>query len=283
MTSEVSIPSDVVDDQRRRALIRAVGLDKVTEAERELALAIAKKYDLDLLLKHLILVEGRIYVTRDGLLWIAHRSGVLDGIEVTEPVVKVVPGLGEFWHATASVYRRDMSRPFIYSGRYPTKGGNARYGPEMAVKTAESMALRRAFNVSAATIDERWDLPTVQADVDAVSTPQQPPRTLSERVQERRASVAPPSSGSAGPSPDAGMRESIPHDEDEEVTQSMGVARLEAQRAADALPPTADLVEGLEDELACGDEDVSPMALGYCELPPGHKGAHRSENGSWAR
>ena len=275
MNEETAVmPPEEIDDRRRKAaLLRAVGLDKVPPEQREIAIAIANKYDLDLLLKHLVLVDGRPYVTRDGLLWIAHRSGVFDGIEVTEPRIATLAGVGEFWVATATVWRKDMSRPFIYSGRYPTKGGNARYGPEMAVKTAESMALRRAFNVSAATIDERWDLPTVQADVDAVSTPQQPPRTLSERVQERRATVAPPTPRAAGPSPD----------EDEEVTQSMGVARLEAQRAADALPPTADLVEGLEDELVCGDEDVSPMALGYCELPPGHKGHHKSENGTWAR
>jgi hypothetical protein len=266
MTTEVAIPSEVVDDNRRKAaLLRAIGLDKVPPEQREIAIAIANKYELDLLLKHLVLVEGRPYITRDGLLWIAHRSGVLDGIEVSEPVVKTIAGLGEFWFATARVYRKDMSRPFEFSGRYPVKGGNTRYAPEMAVKVAESMALRRAFNVSAPTVDERWDLPTVQADVDAVSVPQQPPRTLAERVQERRATVGPPiSSRPAGPSPD----------EDDEVTQSMGVARLEEKRAA---PPTIDDLE------TCGDEDASPMALGICDELPGHKGPHKSPNGTWPR
>jgi hypothetical protein len=264
-TDEAIIPSDAVDDRRRRAaLLKALGLDKSPPEQVELVMAIAKRYELDPLLKHVILVEGRPYLTRDGLLWIAHRSGVLDGIEVTEPAIVTLPGVGEFWRAVCTVWRKDMSKPFTYTGRYPTKGGNQRFAPEMAVKVAESMALRRAFNVSAPAFDERWDLATTQADVDAVSVPQQPPRTLAERVAERREAVKPPP------------------DEDPEVTQSMGASRL-AQKEAPTPPPADDLVSGLEDELVCGDEDVSPMALGFCELLPGHKGAHRSENGSWAR
>ena len=158
-TEEAIVPAETVDNRRRQAaLLRAIGLDKVPPEQREIAIAIANKYELDLLLKHLVLVEGRPYITRDGLLWIAHRSGVLDGIEVTEPAIVTLPGVGEFWRATCTVWRKDMTRPFTYAGRYPTKGGNTRFAPEMAVKVAESMALRRAFNVSAPTVDERWDL-----------------------------------------------------------------------------------------------------------------------------
>jgi hypothetical protein len=169
-----------------------------------------------------------------------------------------------------------MSRPFEYPGRYPTNYGNKKYGPEMAIARAESMALRRAFNVSAPTVDERWDLPTVQADVDAVSTPQQPPRTLAERVAERR-----PKMDNAEFQQRVGkVRDDVAAiivdaeaalDEDDEVTQSMGTARL----AESAAPPTIDDIE------ACGDEDPSPMALGICDELPGHKGPHRSEHGTW--
>ena len=56
------------------ALLKAIGLDRVAPEERELALAIAKRYNLDLLLKHLVLIQGRAYITRNGLLHIAHRS-----------------------------------------------------------------------------------------------------------------------------------------------------------------------------------------------------------------
>ena len=91
-----------------------------------------------------MLVDGRPYITRDALLHIAHRSGQFDGIEMTEPVLD-----GDYWRATATVYRKDMAQPFTYPGRYPVKGKNTRFAPEMAIKVAESMALRRAFDVAA--------------------------------------------------------------------------------------------------------------------------------------
>lgn len=162
MTTEVAVRVDDTDEQERRrkvTLLKAVGLDRASPEQRELALAIAKRYDLDLLLKHLVLVDGRPYVTRDALLHIAHRSGQLDGIEVTEPVLA-----DGFWRASCSVYRKDMNRPFTYSGRYPEKGGNAKFAPEMATKVAESMALRRAFDISAPSQDERWDAEIPQSE-----------------------------------------------------------------------------------------------------------------------
>ena len=199
-----------------------------------------------------------------------------------------LPGVGEFWTCVCRVYRKDMSRPFEYRGRYPTKGGNQRYGPEMAVKTAESQALRRAFNVSAATMDERWDLPTVQADVDAVSVPQSPPRTLSERVQERRPAVvvAEAVSEPTSSEDDAPGASSPDPDEDPEVTQAFGSRRLEADRAAarETFLEKADTVDLVADlDALCSDEDASPMALGFCELEAGDKGHHRSEHGTWPR
>lgn len=172
--SEVQTVPDEREGRRKIALLKAVGLDRVAEEQRELALNLAKRYDLDLLLKHLVLIEGRAYITRDGLLHVAHRSGVLDGIETTEPEL-----VGEFWRAQCSVYRKDMSRPFTYGGRYPAKGGNAKYAPEMAVKVAEVAALRRAFDVSAPTVEERW---TDVADPE----PPAPAATLAERVAAAR-------------------------------------------------------------------------------------------------
>ena len=153
MTTE-TLPATMqpTPEKRELALLRAVGLDRAAPEQRELALAIADRYGLDLMLKHLVLIEGRPYLTRDALLHIAHRSGQLDGISTTEPVLA-----DGYWRATASVFRKDMSHPFVYSGRYPEKGGNAKYAPEMALKVAESMALRRAFDIAAPSADERWD------------------------------------------------------------------------------------------------------------------------------
>jgi hypothetical protein len=172
MTAQTESTLTVVDDNkeaeklRKQAILKAVGLDTANPQQRELAIAIAKRYDLDLMLKHLVLIDGKPYVTRDALLWIAHRSGRFDGLTVTKPVI-----VGDYWECEASAYRTDMSHPFTYPGRYPAKGGNQKFAPEMAIKVAESMALRRAFNISAPTQDERWDVeaPSAHADEHAAA------------------------------------------------------------------------------------------------------------------
>ncbi len=180
-------------DPRELALLKAVGFDRLQPEQRELALSISKRYELDPLLKHLVMIEGRAYITRDGLLHIAHRSGQLDGIETSEPAI--VDG---FWRATASVYRKDMSRPFTYTGRYPTSGGNQKYAPEMAVKVAEVMALRRAFDVAAPTAEERWDAPSgTEANVSASAA--QP--SLAERAAARAAALQPAAAEEASAEP----------------------------------------------------------------------------------
>ena len=179
MTSEhLPTTTQSTPEKRELALLKAVGLDRAAPEQRELALAIADRYGLDLMLKHLVLIEGRPYLTRDALLHIAHRSGQLDGMETTEPVA-----IDGFWRCTATVWRRDMSHPFTYAGRYPTTGGNAKFAPEMALKVAESMALRRAFDIAAPSADERWD-----ADVPTVTVA--PPPTLAEVAREKAAQTA---------------------------------------------------------------------------------------------
>lgn len=180
-TAVAATPDERDQEARRKlALLKAIGLDRAAPEQRELAVAIAKRYELDLLLKHIVLIDGKPYITRDALLWIAHRSGQFDGITVTRPVIE-----DDYWYAEATAYRKDMSHPFIYGGRYPVKGQNAKFAPEMAVKVAESMALRRAFNVSAPSADERWD-------VDVPTEPAAPPPSLAERAAAKRQAVEEP-------------------------------------------------------------------------------------------
>jgi hypothetical protein len=134
------------------AILRHLNLDPSNVATQALLL-ICERYGLDPLMKHIVLISGRPYVTRDGYLHIAHRTGQLDGIEVVETSEN-----DEEWAAKVAVYRKDMSRPFTYVGRYPKTGGQKKYGPEMAVKTAEVMAMRRAFDVTGVgAADEQWD------------------------------------------------------------------------------------------------------------------------------
>ena len=177
-TEKLPATTQSTPEKREIALLKAIGLDKAAPEQRELALAIADRYGLDLMLKHIVLIEGRPYITRDGLLHIAHRSGQLDGIVTTEPAV-----VDDFWRCSASVYRRDMSHPFTYAGRYPSRGGNAKFAPEMALKVAESMALRRAFDIAAPSADERWD-----AEVPVVT--QTPAPSLAEVARAKAAEAA---------------------------------------------------------------------------------------------
>jgi hypothetical protein len=175
--SDIVTNALVAQTAEEAALLKAVGLDRVPPEQRALALNIADRYGLDLMLKHVVLIDGRPMITRDGLLHIAHRSGQFDGIEVTDPVLE-----GGYWHARATVWRKDMSRGFTFSGRYPAQGGNAKYAPEMATKTAESHAFRRAFDISAPTVDEQWD------DVQ-VPEPRPTLATLTAKVAARRADI----------------------------------------------------------------------------------------------
>lgn len=151
-----------IDNVDQDAVLKTLNLNP-HDPNTQALLLICQRYDLDPLMKHVVLIQGRPYITRDGYLSAAHASGQFDGIEVVEEGEDTT-----HWWAKASVWRKDMTRPFTYKGRYPKKGGNTAYGPEMAIKCAEVMALRRAFNVTGAgAADERWDDAT-----DARITPQ---------------------------------------------------------------------------------------------------------------
>ncbi len=139
------------------AVLRALNLNP-RDAKAQALLLICDRYGLDPVLKHMVLIQGTPYVTRDGLLHVAHRSEQLDGIEIIEQ------GETPTHHvAKVSVFRKDMSHPFTYVGRYPKNGSNKAYGPEMAVKCGEVMALRRAFDVGLCATEELWDRDEVGA------------------------------------------------------------------------------------------------------------------------
>jgi len=162
------------------ALLKAVGWDRLAPEQRDLALAISRTYGLDPMLRHLAIIDGRPVVTRDGLLHVAHRSGVFDGIQVTQPVL-----VDAFWRCSATVWRKDMTHPFEYPGRFPDAGRKGRpteYAEEMAIKVAESMALRRAFDVAAPVMEERWD-------AEPAYEPPTPRPSLAERAATRAAEI----------------------------------------------------------------------------------------------
>lgn len=150
MTDTALAPVPMNDDQQE-AILRYLKLNPRDVATQALLL-ICERYGLDPLLKHVVLIDGRPYVTRDGLLHVAHADGRLDGVEVVSQDENET-----HFVAKVAVYRKDMTHAFAYVGRYPKGAPNAKkYGPEMAVKTAEVMALRRAFDISLAAREEMW-------------------------------------------------------------------------------------------------------------------------------
>ncbi len=185
-----NVPATV--DVDREAVLRSLNLNP-SDPKTQALLLVCERYGLDPLLKHMILIQGNPYVTRDGYLAIAHRSGQFDGMEVLEQ--------GEdktHYTARVAVYRKDMRRPFTYIGRFPKSKNMAKdYGPEMAIKVAEVQALRRAFNVTGvSSSDERYIEPPVDPETGEIG---QTPASLTPQpaAQVERGSAAALGAGEA--------------------------------------------------------------------------------------
>jgi len=139
--------------------LRLLGLDPA-RPESRLLVRLCNRYGLDPLLKHVQLIKVRggtvePYITRDGLLDIAHRSGVLDGISAEA-------SRGEHgWRASCTVWRKDWSHPVTYNAGCGFQEGKD--DPEaMAIARAERRTLKRAFDV-AGTGDEDDDADEAEA------------------------------------------------------------------------------------------------------------------------
>ena len=143
------VRADAID---KEAVLRALNIN-VRDPKHQAMLLICERYNLDPVLKHVVLISGNAYVTRDGLLHVAHQTGMLDGI-----VVEDESETDDEWQAKVTVYVKGQTHGYTYRGRYPKSGQQKRYGAEMAVKCAEVMALRRAFGVTGIpTVEEQWD------------------------------------------------------------------------------------------------------------------------------
>ena len=158
--SELAVRTDTVGafDPRNEQIVKYLGLNPA-DPKSVAVVAVARRYDLDPLLKHVVLIVSKkhgtatVYITRDGLLHVAHQSGQLDGIVVEQEPVLSDDG-GE-WVARVSVWRKDMGHPFTFPGRFSATADHD-YAQEMALKAAESHALRRAFDVAGLpSLDER--------------------------------------------------------------------------------------------------------------------------------
>ena len=105
-----------------------------TPAQVEMLIVVGNRYDLDPLMGHVVLINGKCFVTHKGLMHKAHASGVFDGIETDYGRDE----RGDF--CECHVYRKDMSRPFrgrIYIDEYRAAGPVWNKFPSaMAAKTA---------------------------------------------------------------------------------------------------------------------------------------------------
>ena len=165
-------------------VLRYLGLDPADIGTRALVL-LASRYGLDPLLGQVAVIRTvagrRVYVTRDGLLAVAHRTGRLDGIVVEE---ERRSSTDDGWTARVSVYVKGCAHPFTYGAQCKdteaqAKAGN---GPEMALARAERRALRRAFSVPAGNVPPaeygEEDLDVIADDVveiPATATSSDPP------------------------------------------------------------------------------------------------------------
>jgi hypothetical protein len=206
------VTHDLTVDQQK--VLQYLNLNP-TDPKSHAVIAVCNRYGLDPLLKHVVVIpKSGPYVTRDAYLHVAHESGQLDGI-----VVEDGPRLSEDgteWVCTVSVHRKDMSKPFTFPGRYPLDGQNRQYGQEMALKSAESHALRRAFDIAG--------LPSLE---ELRPSQEQPSVTSSAFTQQQRAPVAYP-----GPAADVETGEIVDPDEsarEQMLAEEATVEQLRAQ------------------------------------------------------
>ncbi|MBN2734749.1 MAG: phage recombination protein Bet [Methanomicrobiaceae archaeon] len=141
-------------------LIKNICAKDCTDNEFQLLMHLAKTYGLDPLARQIWAVKypgspAQIFCGRDGLLVIAHRSEVFDGME------SGVRKEDEEFIGWARVFRKDMSKPFyreVYGSEYNTGKALWKSKPRtMIQKVAEAQALRLAFSITGMYSQEEMD------------------------------------------------------------------------------------------------------------------------------
>lgn len=179
-------------------LIKRTVAKGASDDELKLFLHLASRYDLDPFTRQIWFIkygdDAHIFTGRDGFLHIAHRSGAFNGMQTQlreEPIgfeiryynrkekkVEVLKRPSQFV-AVCTVYRKDMSEPFVcevweseYStgqGLWPTKRR------VMIQKVAEASTLRRAFDISGIYLPEEVsenEVEVVSGDRPVIASPE---------------------------------------------------------------------------------------------------------------
>ena len=169
----------------------------IPDDEVKLALAIAGRYGLDPLLRHLVLIPGgknrryNVYITRDGLLHIAHTSGKPWSIEIDEPVKRENPYTGKqdiYLKGRVKVLDPTTGQTQVFEGgvwfsEYNAGQGSWKTHPAaMHQKVLEVYLLRRAFDVALTPIEE----------MDRVTQPAEPVPVEAQAIEPQKAEAVEP-------------------------------------------------------------------------------------------
>ena len=159
--------------QERMDLVKRKVGNGLTQTEWELFLYMAKLYDLNPLLREIWAIKfnnqpAQIFTGRDGLLKIAHKSGMFDGMKTMLLVEKdgealeadIAPKGSEILGAKCYVWRKDMSHPVEVSvklSEYDTHRSIWKDKPNtMIKKVAEAHCLRRTFSIHGLYLPEEF-------------------------------------------------------------------------------------------------------------------------------
>ncbi len=160
LPATVATASPATYDPEKLQLIRDMFAKGATDSEFKLFIEMSLALGLNPLKREIWLVKygdnpAQIFVGRDGLLTIAHRSGQFDGMHAGTRKD------GDELVGWCRVYRRDMTHPFeveVYEKEYTTGRNLWKDKPRtMIQKVAEAQCLRRAFSISGVYTPEEVD------------------------------------------------------------------------------------------------------------------------------
>lgn len=238
------------DDTQRREIAQLMGF-KGTPQQIELLFRLAERYNLDPLTKEISLVPGSgAFVGVWGRLHVAHRSGLLDGLEADQEEED-----DRYYKVRCVVWRKDMSRPAAKVIGRVAKSENKQWPIEIARARAIRAALGYAFSIHD-TYDQDggddWTPPPderLQATVidvpDAADTPreeephkQAATRTPAKRVRKKTGEVSEKTTTPAGHHGASPAQPSSAGPEDSGAAEDAATVQGELTEAAPAAPDT---------------------------------------------
>ena len=157
--------------EKQLKLVKELTAKNCTDTEFELLQHLAREHKLDPLKKEIWAVKGygnspaQIFISRDGLINIAHRTQQFGSMKTTCEIKKnpdELPGIEFPISATCEIWRKDYDKPFentVYFDEYDKKYALWKEKPKaMLMKVAESTCLRRAFNIAGMYVPEEMPL-----------------------------------------------------------------------------------------------------------------------------